>query len=92
MRKSHFILLVVGVVLMAGGPAGGLLVTVQAMSRAVAASKAGTPAELADQVSEALTSTTVGLGVGALGLVLAVVALVAHFVARKRRKGLRRLL
>ena len=90
MKKSHFIVLVVGVVLMAGGPAAGLLVTVQAMKGAVAATQAGTGAEraeLADQISEALTGTIVGLGVGAVGLVDVVVAMVAHFVARSRRKA-----
>jgi biopolymer transport protein ExbB/TolQ len=90
MKRSHFICLILGLALLFGGPAVGLLATVLGMQRAVAAASAnqnaGT-AKLAHDVEQALTGTWWGLAVGAAGLVVAIVAIVVHFTSRSVRRA-----
>ena len=87
MKKSHFLSLLAGLVLMFGGPAVGLFLTVQRMMQAVAAQgdqPAVTERPAAD-LTRALAPTHAGLAVGAAGLGLVLVAVALIFRERKAR-------
>jgi len=89
MRKSHFICLILGLALMFVGPAVGLLTTVVGMTRAfkaIQADKSGATEALSQSVSRALGGTVVGLCAGAVGLAIAIVAILLHFAVRESRR------
>ena len=88
MKRSHFITLVVGVVVMFLGPAAGMFASVLRMRRALALAE--TLAEpqagqlLASAAHGTFVATTVGICVGALGLLVVIVCLVVQVSTRGR--------
>ncbi len=91
MRSSVLACLVVGLVLLVGGPLVGVVCTVVGMQQAFDAlarqGGASSPAELSEGIRQALLYTFLGLPVAGIGLVLLAVALVLHLAARPREQG-----
>jgi len=89
MRKSHFIALITGLIVMFAGPAAGLLGTVLGMMNAFEAAKqsgpAPSPADLSNSITGALTATVVGIAIGAVGMIVAIAAVIAYFATRPPR-------
>jgi len=90
MRRSHFICLILGLVLLFGGPAVGLFTTVVGMQRAfaqAAASGQADAAKLSQGVRQALVGTRIGLAVGVAGLGIVIFAVCLHAAARRARRA-----
>ncbi len=88
MRKSHFIAMVGGLVLMFGGPAAGLFVTAQRMRCAIEALQAGqadAAARAAAELARAIASIHLGLAIGLAGLLILFSALVLYFATRRAK-------
>ena len=91
MRSSVLACLVVGLVLLVGGPLVGVVCTVVGMQQAFHAmarqGSAASPGELSEGIHQALLYTFLGLPVAGIGLVLLAVALVLHLAARPTTRG-----
>jgi hypothetical protein len=89
MKKSHFLCLILGLVLMFLGPTGGSFTAMLRMRRAaeIAGDRDLGRADLvAHEIGEAVHRMTIGMAVGIIGLGVAVSAIVLYFVARRVRR------
>jgi hypothetical protein len=89
MKKSHFLCLILGLVLMFLGPTGGSFAAMLRMRRAVEIAGAPGPARpelVAHEIGQAAQRMAIGVAVGIVGLGVAVSAIVVHFVARRARR------
>ena len=78
-------LVIAGVLLLIGSPLTGLLLTVIGMIQAfhtLGANGISDPRMLSAHIATVLTATTVGMIVGAIGLVVAAVGGILHFANR----------
>lgn len=79
--------LLIGVSLLITGPLAGVSGTVLAMMRAfdtLSESGVAPAGDLSEAVASSLTTTMVGLAVAALGVLLLILALIAHMATRDR--------
>jgi len=91
MKRSHFIALVAGAAVMFLGPAAGMFASVVRMRRALALAQTLESERAAQLLARAahasFVATTVGICVGALGLMVVIVSVLLAITTRSRAEA-----